>query len=600
MIGFNTKTLIAIIVILQSNFLFAQVFETTDRLGVAIGASLENKNFANPLYDLGVKQTHLNVWWGEIEPTQQNYDYTIIDTFLEKLPNDAFAIFRISARKNTWGNIDSPDNTVPADLSVNGSFYNYVYNVVIRTNGRVKYFESEWEADCVLNHWTGTASEYAELSRTFYKAVKDADSDAFVIMGGSAGSSNNNGAIANCAQSFFDTVFTDLANDSEEKTFDVFDIHLYDELYDIPERVKYFRNNLDSYPEFSGTPIIVTEYGGPFPSEFRYVDPQQFFDLTNIELVNDPCLLAGDLTNTPLYPGGYSNQLRMMFGYGIESSLKDKRDRIQGRQMVQRTVLALSEGVEQLYWWNIATNAWWAQCETGFYRHPIFGKMPLTELQSDGTLIPNPTYYYYQTMARYLNEVQSVTRISNINTDIYLYELLYYDGSIAYVAWERRDQFSGEDDTPIPFTFITPWSEVQTTELFKEDSPNIYSIPDGQLTLQITDTPVFIEKSTLTPVENDQNFASKTFELKQNYPNPFNTSTKIEYELKVSAHTVLRIYDIFGHEISTLIDEMKMPGQHSTVWNGIDNLGNTVPNGIYFLQMSAGESVQIKRLMLLK
>jgi len=60
---------------------------------------------------------------------------------------------------------------------------------------------------------------------------------------------------------FWKTVFDDLARDRRPKVFDAFDAHLYSGMYDIPERVGWFRAALDGYLEFAGTPIWVTEFG---------------------------------------------------------------------------------------------------------------------------------------------------------------------------------------------------------------------------------------------------------------------------------------------------------------------------------------------------
>lgn len=84
------------------------------------------------------------------------------------------------------------------------------------------------------------------------------------------------------------------------------------------------------------------------------------------------------------------------------------------------------------------------------------------------------------------------------------------------------------------------------------------------------------------------------------YPNPFNTSTTIEFELDISGHVVLYLYDVFGFEIKTLIDEKRTAGRHSVVWHGQNSLGNAVPGGIYFLQMNVGDLVQTRQLLLQK
>ena len=449
-------------------------------LGIAFGSRYENQEFIDHVYELGINQTYINIWWDETEPSLGEYDYTLIDSFIAQLRTDTIAMLRITTRYNDWATSDE-GKTIPSDLSTGSPYYNYVYNVVKRTDGRVKQFENNWEAD-FARHWGGTAEQYAELTRTFYRAVKDADPEATVVMGGAIGS------LSSKHQVFWMTVFNCLANDAEPKSFDVFDVHLYSDLYDIPERVGWFRDILDVFPEFNSTPIIVTEYGGPSPKEFKYVDQAAYTDIAK-DIRNDLCILSGDLTSTPIRSEGYPDHLRM-FAYGIEPELEARRDRIQGRQMVQRTILALSAGADTLYWWNIKEDP--VNTMRCHFRHPVFGKMPLMEEQQDGILIPNPTYTYFQTMADYLNNVKSVKTIEVNNPDIFIFEVTQDDSSIVFVIWEKRDQFNGEDVPPTELTFEIPWHNAIVQELFSD--PEIFSGVDGEIILSITDTPLFIEE----------------------------------------------------------------------------------------------------------
>ncbi len=111
---------------------------------------------------------------------------------------------------------------------------------------------------------------------------------------------------------------------------------------------------------------------------------------------------------------------------------------------------------------------------------------------------------------------------------------------------------------------------------------------------------VMVFNGTITSVEQPANQLKNQYGILGNYPNPFSTNTTIEYKLSSQAHVKLRIYDIFGREIITLTDEKKMPGQHSIVWHGQDSFGNAVSGSIYFLQISIGDFVQTKRLMVIK
>ena len=90
-----------------------------------------------------------------------------------------------------------------------------------------------------------------------------------------------------------------------------------------------------------------------------------------------------------------------------------------------------------------------------------------------------------------------------------------------------------------------------------------------------------------------------TFKLEQNYPNPFNPSTKISWQSPVSSRQVLKVYDVLGNEIVTLVNEEKEAGYHSVDFNA-SSVNGGLPSGVYFYQLKAGSFVQTKKMILLR
>ena len=86
-----------------------------------------------------------------------------------------------------------------------------------------------------------------------------------------------------------------------------------------------------------------------------------------------------------------------------------------------------------------------------------------------------------------------------------------------------------------------------------------------------------------------------SFALKQNYPNPFNPTTTIGFSVSVSTHCTLRIFNLLGQELSTLVDELKAPGSYTTTWNGANK-----PSGVYLYRLQAGQFSETKKLILLR
>ncbi|MCK4663206.1 MAG: T9SS type A sorting domain-containing protein [Bacteroidales bacterium] len=88
---------------------------------------------------------------------------------------------------------------------------------------------------------------------------------------------------------------------------------------------------------------------------------------------------------------------------------------------------------------------------------------------------------------------------------------------------------------------------------------------------------------------------SKKFVLHQNYPNPFNTETTIPYSLENATHVQIKIYNILGLYIHTLVDEQKAAGKHQVVWNGQNTHGLNMSGGIYICSMSAYGQTLVRR-----
>jgi len=85
------------------------------------------------------------------------------------------------------------------------------------------------------------------------------------------------------------------------------------------------------------------------------------------------------------------------------------------------------------------------------------------------------------------------------------------------------------------------------------------------------------------------------FSLKQNYPNPFNPSTVISYQLPVIGMVLLKVYDLLGREIATLVNEEKPAGEYEVEFNAA-----RLPSGIYFYQLRTGNFSETKKMVLIR
>ncbi|MGB7061376.1 MAG: right-handed parallel beta-helix repeat-containing protein, partial [Candidatus Zixiibacteriota bacterium] len=95
----------------------------------------------------------------------------------------------------------------------------------------------------------------------------------------------------------------------------------------------------------------------------------------------------------------------------------------------------------------------------------------------------------------------------------------------------------------------------------------------------------------------------KRFELVQNYPNPFNPATSIQFtvgSLQSPSHITLKIYNILGQAVRTLVDEEKAEGSYTLYWDGRNQNGKEVSSGIYFYKLEAGNFTDVKKMVLLR
>jgi hypothetical protein len=98
-----------------------------------------------------------------------------------------------------------------------------------------------------------------------------------------------------------------------------------------------------------------------------------------------------------------------------------------------------------------------------------------------------------------------------------------------------------------------------------------------------------------TGVAQKDNVPPTAYRLDQNYPNPFNPTTTIEFALPKSSHATLKVFDLVGRELATLVDENLPVGIHKAEWNA-----GGLASAVYLYRLQAGEFVQTKRLLVLR
>ena len=112
---------------------------------------------------------------------------------------------------------------------------------------------------------------------------------------------------------------------------------------------------------------------------------------------------------------------------------------------------------------------------------------------------------------------------------------------------------------------------------------------------------IYYVSSSSSDIEGEEeNHKISHFNLIQNYPNPFNSSTIISYEIGKAEQVSLKIYDILGREVRSLVNGLQRPGVYRLIWDGKNNQGKEVTSGIYFYQLKTGNFSETKKLVLIK
>jgi hypothetical protein len=96
-------------------------------------------------------------------------------------------------------------------------------------------------------------------------------------------------------------------------------------------------------------------------------------------------------------------------------------------------------------------------------------------------------------------------------------------------------------------------------------------------------------------VEEDLSVYPTEYSLYQNYPNPFNPITSIKYSIPKLSFVTIKIYDVLGSEVATLVNEEKPVGSYELNWNAVN-----LPSGVYFYRLQAGSFIQTRKMVLLK
>ena len=153
-------------------------------------------------------------------------------------------------------------------------------------------------------------------------------------------------------------------------------------------------------------------------------------------------------------------------------------------------------------------------------------------------------------------------------------------------------------NAPGVFQSTGKWYEFFSADSITVSATNMkINLQPGEYRLYTT---VRIPRPDILTSVTTNNSIPLQYQLDQNYPNPFNPSTTINYNLSAIGNVKIKIYDILGREVVTLVNAQKPAGKYQAIWNGTDNFGNKVTSGIYFYTIRTGNFTASKKMVLMK
>ena len=161
-------------------------------------------------------------------------------------------------------------------------------------------------------------------------------------------------------------------------------------------------------------------------------------------------------------------------------------------------------------------------------------------------------------------------------------------------------EFSAVANGLIPPEISVAVLDIQTRKIYQDVLVNPFTIDDrlklGYELKFVAGDPAYVESMLLEILSQ----IPSEFALGQNYPNPFNPITRLDYLLPRKSDVSIRVYNMLGQEIITLLRQEQPYGKYSVSWNGLDKYGKQVASGVYFTELKSRNIRRVTKMLLLK
>lgn len=317
---------------------------------------------------------------------------------------------------------------------------------------------------------------------------------------------------------------------------DEVDIHQYGRWQEIPYVVRWLKDSA----ALGSRPVVFLEGGGPFckACEFVYHTPSDTSGYLPPELVRD-------------------NASFVTYYF----------------------ITGLANGVKRLHWHIAPEYSDWGS---------TFGDLDL--LSKD--FKRKPSYYTYRYLANLLRDTaaDTIIRVSTSSPFLYYYQIQPLGVS---VLWSTKSRDTVRLAAPGPI-FISQIPTMMGDSLVRVDTLHA----QGSASIVLSDgVPLFVSGASGVAAVGQESAENipRQFELFQNHPNPFNPSTEIRFQLPKATRVTLKVFNMLGEEVATLVNDARSPGLQVITWDA-----SGMPSGVYFYCLQAGENIAAKRMILLK
>ncbi len=499
------------------------------------------------LREVGIKYyrhlTYTDVDWKLVEPQDNQWNFEFSDSAFF----NPFGITPLPTLYSYFVGLDTVGLQVPwkacsstacgwhpAD-SVDSK--DYVQTVVNRYKSATKYWEISNEVDGHRKRPIGLPiKSYADFLKMNYRWIKETDPKAKVLIAGLSGTYG----LPLGDYSWLKGIL----NAGAGNYFDILSYHDYNSWWTLPKHVEMMHEVLQTYG-LDNKPFWVTE-----------------------------CSVSSSRTNiSPKYSSADG----------------------QAADVWRRTAVLFASGVEKFFWhpfWSGKFRPWFE-----------FGVI-------DTAGVKKKSFYSLQLLIEEIDTFATAQKISfgdvtndnnNGGNGIWAVKFTFTNGLSKWVLWSPNELsynlnvsqgFNAVEVTNIVPYYISPDGE---SALFKRDT---LTLEKGQVTLSLTDYPVLVKGINITTAEKDKSTPAN-FSLAQNYPNPFglgkNFETSIRFSVPQQGNVVLKVYDVLGREVKTLVNSVKNAGTYKIHFSG-----EGLTPGIYFYTLQTGSFTSTRKMILLK